>query len=228
MDVHKNARSVPASRALLWKRVSEQGWSVRAASEAAGMSERRGREWIRRARQQEQLTDRSSRPRTPTGIAAELRSTIVRLRREWRTMRQIAQMAGVGTSTVARVCRAEGLSRLRALEPPEPVVRYERDNPGELIHVDTKTTWPFRPRRSSHHPLTLDRLLEAGVRVRSRRDRRRLASGLRGDPHGRIRRVGRDVPARSRRLVREVGCPCRARHDRRRAFAQGSYTKIHG
>lgn len=143
MDVHKNARSVPASRALLWKRVSEQGWSVRAASEAAGMSERRGREWIRRARHKEQLTDRSSRPRTSTGIAAELRSKIVSLRREWRTMRQIAQMAGVGTSTVARICRAEGLSRLRALEPQEPVVRYERENPGELIHVDTKRLGRF-------------------------------------------------------------------------------------
>jgi hypothetical protein len=64
MDVHKNARSVPASRALLWKRVSEHGWSVRAASEAAGMSDRRSREWIRRASREEPLTDRSSRPRT--------------------------------------------------------------------------------------------------------------------------------------------------------------------
>ncbi len=58
MDVHKNARSVPASRALLFKRVSELGFSVRAASEAAGMSERRSREWIRRAERDEPLTDR--------------------------------------------------------------------------------------------------------------------------------------------------------------------------
>jgi hypothetical protein len=49
MDVHKNARSCPASRALLFKRVSELAWSVRAASEAAGMSDRRAREWVRRA-----------------------------------------------------------------------------------------------------------------------------------------------------------------------------------
>ena len=47
MDVHKNARSCPASRALLIKRVREQGWSVREASEAAGISDRRGREWVR-------------------------------------------------------------------------------------------------------------------------------------------------------------------------------------
>ena len=49
MDVHKNARSCPASRELLFKRVSEQEWSVRAASEAVGMSDCRGRERLRRA-----------------------------------------------------------------------------------------------------------------------------------------------------------------------------------
>lgn len=62
MNVHKNARSCPASRALLAKRVCEQGWSVREASEAAGMSDRRGREWLRRWRETEPMTDRSSRP----------------------------------------------------------------------------------------------------------------------------------------------------------------------
>jgi transposase InsO family protein len=143
MDVHKNARSVPASRALLWKRVSEHGYSVRAASEAAGMSDRRAREWIRRARHDEPLTDRSSRPRTTRSIAAEVRTQIVMLRRERRTMRQIARIAGVSTSTVSRVCRAEGLSRLRSLEPPEPPIRYERDRPGELLHIDTKRLGRF-------------------------------------------------------------------------------------
>lgn len=60
MDVHKNARSCPASRALLFKRISEQEWSVREASEAAGMSDRRARELIRRGNRNEPLTDRSS------------------------------------------------------------------------------------------------------------------------------------------------------------------------
>jgi transposase InsO family protein len=143
MDVHKNARSVPASRALLWKRVSEQGYTVRAASEAAGMSERRAREWIRRARRDEPLTDRTSRPHTSKAIAAEVRTRIVALRRERRTMRQIARIAGVSTSTVVRVCRVEGLSRLRSLEPPPPPVRYEREHPGELLHIDTKRLGRF-------------------------------------------------------------------------------------
>lgn len=111
MDAHKNARSVPASRALLFKRVSEQGYSVRAASEAAGMSGRRCREWIRRARANEPLTARSSQPRTAKSIAPAVRATIVTLGRERRTMRQIAQIAGVSTSAVARVCRAEDSAR---------------------------------------------------------------------------------------------------------------------
>jgi AraC-like DNA-binding protein len=143
MDVHKNARSVPASRALLFKRVSEHGWSVLEASEAAGMSDRRCREWIRRARADEPLTDRSSQPRTAKSIAAAVRTTIVTLRRERRTMRQVAQIAGVSTSTVARICRAEGLRRLRSLEPPPPPIRYERERPGELLHIDTKRLGRF-------------------------------------------------------------------------------------
>ena len=90
MDVHKNARSCPASRALLVKRVREQGWSVREASEAAGISDRRAREWVRRAVAGEPLTDRSSRPHRGTPIDVEICTRIVALRREWRTMRQIA------------------------------------------------------------------------------------------------------------------------------------------
>lgn len=143
MDVHKNARSVPASRELLFKRVSEQGYSVRAASEAAGMSDRRCREWIRRAERDEPLTDRSSRPLRTKAITSEQRQTIVSLRRERRTMRQVARIAGVSLSTVARVCKSEGLSRLRSLEPPPPPVRYERDTPGELLHIDTKRLGRF-------------------------------------------------------------------------------------
>ncbi|HJQ41055.1 MAG TPA: IS481 family transposase [Thermoanaerobaculia bacterium] len=143
MDVHKNARTVPASRALLFKRVSELGWSVRAASEAAGISDRRSREWIGRAGRDEPLTDRSSRPHRTKAIDVEKRQQIIVLRRERRTMRQIARIAGVSTSTVARVCRAEGLSRLRSLEPPPPPVRYERERLGELLHVDTKRLGRF-------------------------------------------------------------------------------------
>ena len=143
MNVHKNARSCPVSRALLVKRVSELGFSVRAASEAAGMSDRRGREWVRRGKREEPLTDRSSRPLGTSAIDSEKRVQIIELRRERRTMRQVARVAGVSLSTVARVCKSEGLSRLRSLEPLPPPVRYEHDAPGELLHIDTKRLGRF-------------------------------------------------------------------------------------
>lgn len=143
MNVHKNARSCPASRALLVKRVHEQGWSVRAASEAVGMSDRRGREWIRRGERGEPLCDRSSRPNHTHSKRSAVEEQIVALRRQWLTMRQIAQLVGVGTSTVSRVCRSAGVNRLKQLDAPPPPIRYEREHPGELIHVDIKCLGRF-------------------------------------------------------------------------------------
>ncbi len=143
MNVHKNARSCPASRELLAQRVLELGWSTQEAAEAAGLSARRAREWVRRARAGEPMTDRSSRPhsisRTPRAVATR----VVKLRREWRTLRQIAPLVDSSHSTVARICRARGLNRLHRLEPQEPVIRYERDNPGELLHLDVKRLGRF-------------------------------------------------------------------------------------
>jgi transposase InsO family protein len=143
MNVHKNARSCPASRALLVRRVYEQGLSVREASAAVGISDRRGREWIRRWKAGEPLTDRSSRPQRSAAIDDQKRARIVDLRRERRTMRQIAGAVGVSESTVVRVCRAVGLSRLRQLEPAATPVRYERERAGELLHIDIKRLGRF-------------------------------------------------------------------------------------
>jgi transposase InsO family protein len=143
MNAHKNARSCPLSRALLVKRVCEQGWSVRAASEAVGITDRRGREWLRRAEVGEPLTDRSSRPRSTRSTTPAVRSRIIALRRQWLTIRQIAQSVRVSASTAARVCRAAGLSRLRQLDAPAPPMRYERERPGELLHLDIKRLGRF-------------------------------------------------------------------------------------
>jgi transposase InsO family protein len=143
MNAHKNARSCPLSRALLVKRVCEQGWSVRAASEAVGMTDRRGREWLRRSEMGEPLTDRSSKPHETRSTSPATRAQIITLRRQWLTMRQIAQQLRVSASTAARVCRAAGLSRLKQLDAPAPPVRYERDRPGELVHVDVKRLGRF-------------------------------------------------------------------------------------
>lgn len=143
MNVHKNARSCPASRELLGKRVCERGWSVREASEAAGISDRRGREWMRRIRANEPLTDRSSRPHTTHDTAEAVRERVLALRKEWRTVRQIAVVVELSASTVARICRSAGLSRLRHLEAPATPVRYERERAGELLHVDIKRLGRF-------------------------------------------------------------------------------------
>src|SRR6185369_13255692 len=103
MNIHKNARTCPASRALLAKRVSERECSVREASEAAGISDRRGREWVRRACADEPLTDRSSRPHTTHATDEATRERVLALRREWRTVRQIAVIVKLSASTVARI-----------------------------------------------------------------------------------------------------------------------------
>jgi transposase InsO family protein len=116
---------------------------VREASVAAGISDRRAREWIRRAETGEPLTDRSSRPHRVAAVDAATRARIVTLRKEWRTMRQIAVVVGVSHSTVGRVCRAVGLSRLRQIEPTATPVRYERERAGELLHVDIKRLGRF-------------------------------------------------------------------------------------
>lgn len=139
MDVHKNARSLPASRALLVVRVETQGWSLSAAAEAAGMSVRRAREWRRRARDHESLLDRSSKPKhQPKQITDEERSRMIVLRRQRMTVRQIAKRVGRSVATVGRVCRSAGMGRLSRLDPPPPIQRYEHAAPGDLLHLDTK------------------------------------------------------------------------------------------
>ena len=61
-----------------------------------------------------------------------------RLRRQRWTGKQIAAATGVSPATVSRVLRRLGLNKLSALEPAELVRRYEREHPGQLIHLDIK------------------------------------------------------------------------------------------
>jgi transposase InsO family protein len=140
MDVHKNARSLPASRALLVDRVERQGWALSAAAEAAGLSVRRSREWRRRAKAGEPLEDRSSRPkRQPNRIAEQEQGAIIELRKRRMTVRQIAKFVGRSAATVARVCGAAGMGRLQMLDAAAvPIQRYEHAAPGDMLHLDTK------------------------------------------------------------------------------------------
>ena len=144
MNVHKNARSCPASRALLVERVERQGWTTAAAAEAIGISARRAREWIRRARANEPLSDRSSRPGRIARIDATTRERVIDLRRQRLTLVAIAELTKISVSSVARICRANGMNRLQLIDvEPPPIQRYEREQPGELLHLDIKKLGRF-------------------------------------------------------------------------------------
>jgi transposase InsO family protein len=157
MDVHKNAPLTPCGREGMVRRVVEDGQTPEAVSEAVGVCPRTVRKWVARFRAEGAggLKDRSSRPhrlRCPT--APEIVARIEALRRQRWTGTQIAQEVGVSKATVFRVLGRLGLNRLRALDPAEPVRRYEREHPGELIHIDIKKLGKFN---RTGHRITGDR-----------------------------------------------------------------------
>ena len=146
MDVHKNARLTPAGREIMVRRVVEGGQMPKALSAAVGVCPRTVQKWVKRFRAEglAGLQDRSSRPhqvRRPTPTETVMR--IETLRRQRWTGAQIARDTGVSKATVSRILRRLGLNRLRSLEPVEPVRRYEREHPGELIHIDIKKLGRF-------------------------------------------------------------------------------------
>ena len=141
VNLHRRARTTPESRALLARRVFEEGWSRRRAGRAFGISLPTVRKWLVRWEMEGApgLRDRSSRPqRSPRRTRARDRRRIVDLRREKRTAVAIAEITGISRATVGRVLRSERLSRWKSLFPREPDRRYERAAPGELLHMDIK------------------------------------------------------------------------------------------
>ena len=159
MNVHKNARLTPTGRAVMISRIEDEGWPVRRAARAAGVSARTAYRWLGRHRLggERRLHDRSSAPRRcPRKIPPPRVAEIERLRRTRLTGPQIAQALGMARSTVGAVLRRLGLGRLKALEPKVPVVRYERSRPGEMIHLDIKKLGRFEV---AGHRVTGDRRL---------------------------------------------------------------------
>lgn len=141
MNSYKHASLTPRGRALLVHRVLKLGWKVLSASEAAGVSERTGYKWLARFKAEGPagLQDRSSRPRScPHQTRVDERRRFEQLRRQRLPLWRIARQCGRSLATLSRCMKAAGLSRLPALQPPEPVRRYERSAPGELLHLDTK------------------------------------------------------------------------------------------
>lgn len=141
MNSHKNARLGFAGRVCLVERVIRDGWRTDEAAAAFGVSVQSVRKWLRRFRAEGAagLQDRSSRPRSsPRRLAARLEQRIARLRARRTTGPRIADALGLPLSTVGDVLRRLGLGRLPPLQARPPVVRYERERPGELLHIDAK------------------------------------------------------------------------------------------
>ena len=135
---HASARLTPLGRALLVERI-RSGWTITAASAAAGISRQTGSKWWHR-RDGGPLVDRPSTVHHQTRRVPAALVSHVRERRLARRVgpHVIAWETGMARSTVYGILRREGLSRLDRLEPRVPVVRYERSRPGELVHLDTK------------------------------------------------------------------------------------------
>ena len=140
MRLHANARLSLKGRELLIDRVEVAGWSLSTAAEAAGISERTARKWLGRYRAEgsQGLLDRSSAPATVANRTDEGRvQAIAALRRLRMTAAEIAEVLGMALSTVSAILTRIGMGKLGRLGL-EPAVRYERQRPGELIHIDVK------------------------------------------------------------------------------------------
>ena len=139
MDVHKNARTTPHSRALIAQRVAA-GETPAAVARALGVCDRTVHKWVARAAEGVlALEDRSCRPqRSPRAISAGLMVEIERLRQRRWTGALIAEAVGLSRATVARTLAQLGVARLPAVEVAPAGRRYEWERPGQLVHVDIK------------------------------------------------------------------------------------------
>ena len=141
MTLHRNARTCPSSRRLIAHRVIDEGWTLAAAAEAAGVSVPTARKWVRRYCEagESGLEDRSSAPRRVANRTAPERIEAIRSLRALRfTGEEIAELLAMAPSTVSLVLKREGLGRLPRPNASEPERRYERARAGELVHVDVK------------------------------------------------------------------------------------------
>ena len=141
MKLHANARTCPHSRRLAVDRVEGEGWTLAAAAEAAGVSVRTVSKWLRRYREEGEqgLLDRCSAPASVPSRTGEARVAVIAgLRRLRMTAAEIAETLAMPVSTVSGILTRIGLGKLWRLEPLEAANRYEKQRPGELVHVDVK------------------------------------------------------------------------------------------
>jgi transposase len=184
MKLHGNARLSVKGRELLIDRVQHAGWSLSSAAEAAGVSDRTARKWLARYRSEGPtgLLDRCSAPVLVANRTDERRvEVIAALRRLRLTGLEIAECLQMAHSTVSGILTRIGMGKLGRLGL-EPAQRYERERPGELIHVDVKKLGRIqggaghriagRPRGNPKHPRPIRRgPPDCRLGVRARRDR---------------------------------------------------------
>lgn len=141
MNIHKNARLSLARRVEMIQDITQRGLSVSTAAASHGVTTATVRKWLGRflALGEGALCDASSRPlHSPRAIEPGKALAIVELRHKRLTQARIAAALGISKSTVSRVLARAGLSRLADLQPAEPLVRYEHEAPGDMLHIDTK------------------------------------------------------------------------------------------
>lgn len=140
---HRRAKLTVFGRQLLVDRVEVDGWTVARAAEAAGVSRQTATKWVRRYRAEglAGLEDRSSRPhRSPRALPEEQVAAILVARHELGVgPHRLAPVVGSPRSTIGDVLRRHGLSRLADRDRPTGIpIRYVRERPGELLHMDVK------------------------------------------------------------------------------------------
>ena len=141
MDYHQNARLTVYSREQMARMVIEQRCPLKMAAKAFNVTPKTAAKWVRRYRQQGRagLGDLSSRPhRSPRQTPSILLEKVLAFRRLRYNGWRIAHELKLSRATVSRILRRAGLNRLRSLDPPPPVMRYEHPHPGDMIHFDIK------------------------------------------------------------------------------------------
>ena len=146
MNIHKNARLTPLRREEMALSAIEGPLSKSQAKRMYGVSGKIVARWVERfkAEGRSGMADLSSRPKVVPNLTDQaVADRIITLRRQRWTGQHIALEVDVSPATVSRELRRAGLSRLRDIDPAEPVRRYERDHPGEMIHIDIKKLGRF-------------------------------------------------------------------------------------
>jgi transposase InsO family protein len=165
MNIHKNARLTPLRREEMALAVLQGGLSQARAALKFAVTAKVVKRWVERYKAEGRagMADRSSRPgRSPNATEGAVADRIVALRRQRFTGKHIASLVAVSPATVSRVLARAGLSRLKDLEPAEPVRRYERDAPGDMIHLDIKKLGRFH---KVGHRITGDRTGQSNDRT---------------------------------------------------------------